>query len=86
MKWRRPREDLVALLDEVIPRGQAAVEFKPIAVSGVMPDYDFAVAECGPGEPTSEFTSREAAERYMARVRLWQGVEGFPYPTVEETA
>ena len=30
MKWRKPREDLVALLDEVIPQGEAAVEFKPM--------------------------------------------------------
>jgi len=30
MKWRKPREDLVALLDEVIPKGEAAVEFKPM--------------------------------------------------------
>src|SRR5664280_1574730 len=30
MKWRKPREDLVALLDEVIPQGEAPVEFKPM--------------------------------------------------------
>ena len=30
MRWRKPREDLVALLDEVIPQGEAAVEFKPM--------------------------------------------------------
>jgi TfoX/Sxy family transcriptional regulator of competence genes len=30
MKWRKPREDLVALLDEIVPQGEAAVEFKPM--------------------------------------------------------
>jgi TfoX/Sxy family transcriptional regulator of competence genes len=30
MKWRKPSEDLVALLDEVVPQGEAAVEFKPM--------------------------------------------------------
>jgi TfoX/Sxy family transcriptional regulator of competence genes len=28
--WRRPRTDLVELLDEVIPKGEAPVEFKPM--------------------------------------------------------
>jgi TfoX/Sxy family transcriptional regulator of competence genes len=30
MKWRKPQEDLVQLLHEVIPTGQAPVEFKPM--------------------------------------------------------
>jgi TfoX/Sxy family transcriptional regulator of competence genes len=30
MKWRKPSEDLVELLDEVVPQGEAAVEFKPM--------------------------------------------------------
>jgi len=30
MTWRKPSEDLVALLDEVVPQGEAAVEFKPM--------------------------------------------------------
>ncbi len=30
MKWRKPSEDLVALLDEIVPQGEAAVEFKPM--------------------------------------------------------
>jgi TfoX/Sxy family transcriptional regulator of competence genes len=30
MKWRKPREDLVKLLHEVIPEGVAPVEFKPM--------------------------------------------------------
>jgi len=29
-KWRKPRPDLVQLLDEVIPHGEAPVEFKPM--------------------------------------------------------
>jgi TfoX/Sxy family transcriptional regulator of competence genes len=30
MKWRKPQEDLVQLLHDVIPEGQAPVEFKPM--------------------------------------------------------
>jgi TfoX/Sxy family transcriptional regulator of competence genes len=30
MKWRKPREDLIQLLHDVIPEGQAPVEFKPM--------------------------------------------------------
>jgi len=30
MKWRKPQEDLVQLLHDVIPEGKAAVEFKPM--------------------------------------------------------
>ena len=30
MKWRKPREDLVQLLHDMIPEGQAPVEFKPM--------------------------------------------------------
>ena len=30
MSWRKPQEDLVQLLHDVIPEGQAAVEFKPM--------------------------------------------------------
>jgi TfoX/Sxy family transcriptional regulator of competence genes len=30
MKWRRPQDDLVQLLHDVIPEGQAPVEFKPM--------------------------------------------------------
>ena len=30
MAWRKPREDLVQLLHEVIPEGVAPVEFKPM--------------------------------------------------------
>ena len=30
MKWRKPQEDLIQLLHDVIPEGQAAVEFKPM--------------------------------------------------------
>ena len=30
MKWRRPQEDLVQLLHDVMPEGQAPVEFKPM--------------------------------------------------------
>jgi TfoX/Sxy family transcriptional regulator of competence genes len=29
-KWRKPRADLVELLDEVMPKGEAPVEFKPM--------------------------------------------------------
>lgn len=29
-KWRKPREDLVSLLDEVMPRADVPVEFKPM--------------------------------------------------------
>jgi TfoX/Sxy family transcriptional regulator of competence genes len=30
MKWRKPQEDLIQLLHDVIPEGQAPVEFKPM--------------------------------------------------------
>ena len=30
MTWRKPREDLVQLLHDVIPEGQAPVDFKPM--------------------------------------------------------
>jgi TfoX/Sxy family transcriptional regulator of competence genes len=30
MKWRKPQEDLVQLLHDVIPEGQAPIEFKPM--------------------------------------------------------
>jgi TfoX/Sxy family transcriptional regulator of competence genes len=30
MKWRKPQDDLVQLLHDVIPEGQAPVEFKPM--------------------------------------------------------
>jgi TfoX/Sxy family transcriptional regulator of competence genes len=30
MKWRPPQDDLVQLLHDVIPEGQAPVEFKPM--------------------------------------------------------
>jgi TfoX/Sxy family transcriptional regulator of competence genes len=30
MAWRKPREDLVELLHDVIPEGSAPVEFKPM--------------------------------------------------------
>jgi TfoX/Sxy family transcriptional regulator of competence genes len=30
MKWRKPRADLIDLLDEVMPRGEEPVEFKPM--------------------------------------------------------
>jgi TfoX/Sxy family transcriptional regulator of competence genes len=30
MTWRKPSEDLVALLDKVVSQGEAAVEFKPM--------------------------------------------------------
>lgn len=30
MKWRKPQEDLILLLHDVIPEGQAPVEFKPM--------------------------------------------------------
>ena len=30
MKWRKPQEDLVQLLHDVIPESQAPVEFKPM--------------------------------------------------------
>ena len=30
MKWSKPREDLIQLLHDVIPEGQAPVEFKPM--------------------------------------------------------
>jgi TfoX/Sxy family transcriptional regulator of competence genes len=30
MKWRKPSAGLVALLDEVIPQSESAVEFKPM--------------------------------------------------------
>ena len=30
MKWRKPQGDLVQLLHDVIPEGQAPVEFKPM--------------------------------------------------------
>jgi len=30
MKWRKPQEDLIELLHDVIPEGQAPVEFKPM--------------------------------------------------------
>jgi TfoX/Sxy family transcriptional regulator of competence genes len=30
MKWRKPQEDLIQLLHDVIPEGKAPVEFKPM--------------------------------------------------------
>jgi len=30
VKWRKPQEDLIQLLHDVIPEGQAPVEFKPM--------------------------------------------------------
>ena len=30
MAWRKPSPDLVRLLDEVMPQGEAPVEFKPM--------------------------------------------------------
>ena len=30
MEWRKPQEDLIQLLHDVIPEGQAPVEFKPM--------------------------------------------------------
>jgi len=30
MKWRKPQDDLVQLLHDVIPEGQAPVDFKPM--------------------------------------------------------
>jgi len=30
MKWRKPQDDLVQLLHDVIPEGQAPIDFKPM--------------------------------------------------------
>jgi len=30
MKWRKPQENLIELLHDVIPEGQAPIEFKPM--------------------------------------------------------